>query len=169
MPPSIDVLVADVVAHHGEQAHLVAVCCWPGETNIRPSRADQRLNGVAGQGPLADASPPLANIDPHVGRFPGFWIVVVFDVVARDLEIAHLAIEHLDPPALAETDVTALDDGLVQVHLIKEDANPPALVDMTGGDEQIASAVREPDATHHLADQHARECWLKGVLKLQPV
>src|SRR5262249_13682470 len=128
----VDLLVADVVAGHGEQADLVDVF-GPGEAQVGPAGAELRLDGGARHRAFADA--PLPHVDPQVGRLLRLRVVVVLDVVARDLEVAHLAVEDLDAAALAVADVAALDDGLVQVDAVEEDADPAAVVDVAGVDE----------------------------------
>src|SRR6058998_2735085 len=93
----VDGLTADQVA--GDRPHADAVIplrSAADDPNVRAVRAVRRLQGVAGNRPLADRA--LFDVDVDFGGRFGVGsghtdreVVVVFDVVAGDLQVANLA------------------------------------------------------------------------------
>src|SRR5262249_23660776 len=118
-------LAADDVAGDGDEPRPARpVVGLPVNADVGPTRRDRGLDGIAGQGDLADRAG--RGLEPHVGRGPGIAFLqglaslrvpraVVFDVVAGDLDIVHVAIEHLDAGVLVVADVVAVEDALVPV------------------------------------------------------
>src|SRR5579884_1610528 len=162
----VDGLVADVIVADGPQADLGGVR-RADQAHVGAAGADLRLDGVADQARLAHAA--LAPDDPDVGGLPGVGVEVVLDVAAGDVQVADLALQHLDAAALAVADVAAADDRLVQVDPVQEDADALAVVDVAGAQEDVAAALGEADAVPHAADQAADQGGLHDADELQAV
>ena len=49
-------------------------------------------------------------------------MIVVLDIVTGDLQVMHISVKRLDPGFLVPTDVIAMHDNLMQVAIIKKQA-----------------------------------------------
>src|SRR5262245_35262525 len=148
-------LAAEEVAGQGDHAHRVGMVLRADEAHVRAAGAVLRLDRVAAYRTLAHR--PLADGEVDVGRFLRLEVVVVLDVVADDLDVAHLTAVDLQPALLAVADVVAVDVDLVQVHAVEEDPYAAVVINVAVGDEDVAVAVGEVDAVTAAADQHTLE------------
>ena len=87
------------------------------DQHVGAACGESRLQRIPGDCVLADHTVRRLQYDlaGHIGVEPG----IVFNVVASDLNVVHIAVELTDAGSLAITDVIALDDHLVQVALIE--------------------------------------------------
>ncbi len=105
-PLEVDVrlLAADDVPGDADQARLVPhFGAVANHADVRPAGGGNRLNGVARDGHLAHAA--RARLDPDIGGDLCVAVEVVLDIVAGDLQVADLALPHLDATAPVVADV----------------------------------------------------------------
>src|SRR5262245_34000270 len=129
----VDGLAADQVAGDGPHASsMIAIRAAADEADVRSVRAVRGLQRVAANRPLANRALFNVNVD-FGGRFgvgsghADRSIVVVFDVVAGDLQIANLAPLNANSSQPTVTDVAAGNDRLVQVDVIQKHADAGVL------------------------------------------
>ena len=70
-------------------------------------------------------------------------VVVVFNIVTCDLDVANFTVQNLDARKFVVANVTAGDDELVEVDVIEENAHTAVVVDMAMANQYIACAFSE--------------------------
>ena len=135
-------LRADQISRDGEQAYLVVRLGRVAyHQYIRASWRGFCLDGIARYGAFANGGGSVAGVDPDICRSVRFFIVVVFDVVAGDLQVADLRSDDFDASAFAIADVRGGNDDLVKIYMIEKDAYAAVVVQMTVGDKDVSGAV----------------------------
>ncbi len=82
-------------------------------------------------------------------------MIVVFDVVAGDLQIVHLRSFDANPTQPIVTDVISTDVGLMQIDAVKKHAHARVVINVRIVNLHIAVALVQPDAVPHLPDQYS--------------
>ena len=97
------------------------------------------------------------------------FCVVVFDVVAGDLQVADLAVLNSNTAAAAVADVIVGDDCLVQVDPVQVNADPRVVVQMAVTHDDIAGSVRDVNCGSNFANQNACDRGLHDTDYLNPI
>ena len=96
-------------------------------------------------------------------------MVVVFNIVAGDLQVTNFTLLNANATQPVVTDMIAGDVDLVQANLIQKNSHPRIVVDMAVADKDIAISLKQSNTIPYLVNQHALENRLHGLDQLDPV
>ena len=154
-------LAANQVAADGPHSDLVIVAtATSDQPDIRTTRTVRGLQRVAGDRPFANRTFTNINVDFGGRQAIGVrkllamrFIVVVFDVIAGDLQIANLAVfdPHATEPAIA--DMRPRNAGLMQIDIFKVNADARIVVDVAMINQQISSSFGDVNSSPQLPKQ----------------
>lgn len=145
------------------------------EPDVRAIGTVRGLDGVAGDGSFSNgAALRTIDVDFGGGDIGDFGLVeaaevVVFDVVASDLQVADFASFDTDASESIVADVAADDVGLMQIDLVEPDADAGVVIDVAVADQDVAAASREMDGVADLANENAGQCRLHDAIEADAV
>ena len=117
------------------------------------------MNRIGGNGDFVDAGFFRARIDIDFGRRLGIrtvrLVVVVFDVIARYLQVANFTFFNSNPAETVVTDMVAGDVDLVQVNLIEKNPYATVVVDMAVTDQHVSISLKQANAVSDLVNEHS--------------
>ena len=143
-------LATDDVAADGKQAGRARLIGRFPDADVRALGRAGGLDGVGGDGHLVDARALGGGVDVNLrGRFRLGLVramVVVLDVIARNLQVAHLGPIQPNAAEPVVADVATGDVDLVQVHSIEIHPHAGIKIDVAMTDEYVAIALDEMNA-----------------------
>ena len=166
-------LAADDVTTNGPQPRWPIVTAHFADKNIRSSRRGCCLDRVGGDRDLVHAGFFSTGVDVYFGGWLGIGavgaMVVVFNIVAGDLQVANFTLLNPNATQPVVTDMIAGDVDLVQANLIQKNSHPRIVVEMAVADKDIAISLKQSNTIPYLVNQHALENRLHGLDQLDPV
>ena len=125
------------------------VACRLANADVATPRRRRGLDRIRRDGDFVDARPRSRRVDVNLGGWFGggivLSVVVVFDVISRDLQVANFRAFDSDSAQAVVTDVASGDVDLMKINFVQEDADAGVVVEVAMADDDVAIPLRQMD------------------------
>ena len=157
-------LAADEVAGNSQKTADLQILAAQ-KPDIGAAWARLSLDSVTDDCPLSKRAAGRTHIYQYIRRACAIGIVVIFYVVAHDLEVAHLPAQQPDSRQRIVAYVAGANDCLVQIHTVEVNSDLSIVIDVTVVDQEVAIALHKMDAYLTPADKQIRESRLHRLFQ----